>query len=91
VTDPIEQTADSRAEVLAAIRRFVVLEFRDGRSEGLAADTPLVTSGIVDSAGILHLIDWLEQTFAIRIEDEAVSAENFDTLEALARLVVARA
>lgn len=69
------------------IRRHVVLSFRDGRAEGLGADSPLVSSGIVDSAGVLQLVDWLETAFGIRIEDEAVGIENFDTLDALARLV----
>lgn len=81
----------SHAEVLERIRRYVINAFRDGRAEGIGASTPLVTSGIIDSAGVLQVIDWLESSFGIVIEDDAVSAENFDTLDALATLVRARA
>ncbi|MCC6784166.1 MAG: acyl carrier protein [Planctomycetes bacterium] len=69
------------------IRRYVAVSFRDGRSEGLLPDTPLVSSGIVDSAGVLQLVEWLESAFGIAIPDEAVGIENFDSLRALARLV----
>lgn len=73
--------------LLERIRRYIALSFRDGRSEGLTADAALVSSGIVDSAGVLQLVDWLETTFGVRLEDEAVALENFDSLRALARTV----
>lgn len=87
---PNQAAVHDPAEVLASIRRYVIDAFRDGRGDGIEAHTPLMTSGIVDSAGVLQLIDWLEQTFGVEIEDDAVSAENFDTLEALARTVITR-
>ncbi len=69
------------------IRRYVVVSFRDGRFDGIDRDTPLVSSGIVDSAGVLQLVEWLEKSFAIAIPDEAVGIENFESLGALTRLV----
>lgn len=81
---------DPHAVTRDAIRRHIALSFLDGRVERLGAETPLVSSGIIDSAGVLHLVDWLEQRFALRIEDEDVVPENFDSLDALARLVAAR-
>ena len=88
---PIDSAAGAgSAEVLAAIRGHVALVFRDGRRDGLDADTPLVSSGIVDSAGVLHLVDWLEERFAIRLEDDDVTPEHFDSLRALADLVIRR-
>ncbi|MBI5851351.1 MAG: acyl carrier protein [Planctomycetes bacterium] len=70
------------------IRRYVVVSFRDGRADGIDRSTPLVSSGIVDSAGVLQLVDWLESSFGISIPDDAVGIENFDSLDALARLVL---
>jgi acyl carrier protein len=37
---------------------------------------------------VLHLVEWLEEAFSIQIDDEAVSAENFDSIASLADLVV---
>ena len=73
--------------ILQRIRRHVILGWRDGRADGLGDDSPLVSSGIIDSAGVLQLVDWLEQSFGIRIEDEAVAIDNFDSLRALSRMV----
>ncbi|MGE0142104.1 MAG: acyl carrier protein [Planctomycetota bacterium] len=73
--------------LLDRIRRYIALSFRDGRTEGLTPDAPLVSSGIVDSAGVLQLVDWLETAFGVHLEDEAVALENFDSLRALARTV----
>jgi acyl carrier protein len=84
-SDPVQLRL---AGVQAAVRRFVVQSYCDGRGEGIELATSLVASGIIDSAGVLHLVEWLEETFSIHIEDDAVSAENFDCIASLAELVV---
>jgi acyl carrier protein len=78
----------SRGEILAEIRTFVANWFRDGREEGLEDDTPLVTSGIVDSAGVLEVVEFLEGRFGVRITDTDITLHNCNTLQALADLVV---
>ena len=62
--------------ILAEIRGFVADWFREGRIEGLADDTPLVTSGIVDSAGVLEVVEFLESRFGVRVGDQDVSLRN---------------
>jgi acyl carrier protein len=80
----------SRRRIQADIQAFVAGWFREGREDGLEADTPLVTSGIVDSAGVLELVDFLEQKFGIRVPETDVSLENCNTLAGLTDLVVRR-
>lgn len=80
----------TRDTVLAQIRGFVADWFRDGRDEGLETDTPLVTSGIVDSAGVLEIVEFLESRFGVKVEDQDVSLRNCNTLGALSDLVLAR-
>ncbi|MBK8978397.1 MAG: acyl carrier protein [Planctomycetes bacterium] len=78
--------------VREVIRRRIAQDFLHGRTERLTGDTPLVSAGIIDSAGVLHVVEWLEERFGIRVADDDVTPENFDTIDALARLVaVARA
>ena len=78
----------TRAQVLAEIRGFVVAVFRDGRGQGIDELAPLVTSGIVDSAGVLQVVEWLENRFHVVIDDGEVNLANFNTLAALATLVL---
>lgn len=79
-----------RDRVIAEIRTFIATWFRDGREDGLDVDTPLVTSGLVDSAGVLDVVDFLERRFAIKLSDADVSLRNCNTLLGLSELVCSR-
>lgn len=79
------------ATVLAELRTYVANWFRDGRDDGLDADTPLVTSGIVDSAGVIEVVEFVEKRFGARIADADLSLRNCNTLRAWTELVCLRA
>ena len=49
--------------------------------------TELVRSQVIDSYGIVEVIDFLEQTFSIRFPDEEIMPENFHTVAAIADCV----
>jgi len=85
-----DQPAPERTNVLAEIRTFVANWFRDGKEEGLEDDTPLVTSGIVDSAGVIEVVEFLEQRFRVKVQDSDVSLANCNTLQGLTELVKSR-
>jgi acyl carrier protein len=50
-----------------------------GLDEEVRADTPLISSGLVDSFGIIGLLGDLEAHYGVVIEPEEVDAEAFDT------------
>lgn len=83
----LHQPAPEGSDVFTEIRSFVATWFRDGREQGLDADTPLVTSGIVDSAGVIEVVEFLEQRFRVRVQDQDVSLANCNTLRGLTELV----
>jgi len=74
-------------ELRAAIRAHVIAHFHLARVADFDDETPLLESGLIDSLGILELVDYLEQTFAIELDDEDLSPENFDSIATLARFV----
>ena len=76
--------------VLAEIRAFIANWFRDGKVDGLEDDTPLVTSGIVDSAGVIEVVEFLEKQFRIQVSEGDVSLANCNSLLGLANLVKSR-
>ena len=43
------------------------------------AHTPLISSGLVDSFGVIVLLDELESQYGVTIEAEEVDADTFDT------------
>jgi acyl carrier protein len=77
-----------RPTILAEIRTFIANWFRDGREDGLEAETPLVTSGIVDSAGVVEVVEFLERRFGVQLADDDVSLRNCNTLTGLTDLVL---
>ena len=71
--------------VKSQIREFIVENFMFGSDEGLEDDTSFLDEGIIDSTGILELVDFLEEEFSIEIEDDDLVPENLDSLNNLYR------
>ncbi len=82
--------ASSSDKVLAEIRGFVVATFRRGRGQDIGPATPLLSSGIVDSAGVLQVVRFLQNRFHVRIADEEIVPGNFNSLAAMTALVMGR-
>ena len=51
--------------------------------ETVRPDTDLVTSGLVDSLGIILVVDWLERRLAIRIDPADVVLEYFESVQSM--------
>jgi len=62
------------------IRSFVVDNFLFGRSEALREDDALL-GGVIDSTGTIDLIVFLQDRFALTVEEEDVVPENFDSVK----------
>ena len=50
-----------------------------GLGDDVRSDTPLISSGLVDSFGVIGLLGELESRYGIVIEPEEVDAQTFDT------------
>jgi acyl carrier protein len=50
-------------------------------------DTPLFSTGIVDSFGVLELIAFLEETFGVAIDPGCHDLAEFDTVAKIATVV----
>ena len=73
------------------IRTYILSEFLPGESEeNLQDDTPLRTSGILDSMSTLNLVTFLEQTYAITIDAHETGVDNFDRIDTIAALVAGK-
>lgn len=83
-------TKPGRDLILADLKNFIASWFRDGHDDGLEPDTPLVTSGIVDSAGIFEVVDFIEERFRVGIQDGDINLANCNTLAGLTALVASK-
>ncbi|MBN1982229.1 MAG: acyl carrier protein [Chitinivibrionales bacterium] len=80
-------TASIEPQVVEQVREFIVNNFLFGDGEKLADSTSFLKGKIIDSTGILELINFLEENFEIRIDDPELVPENLDSLENIARFV----
>jgi acyl carrier protein len=55
-----------------------------------SADESLLGSGVIDSTGVLELIEYLEQEFGIQVEDTETVPENLDGIGRIAEFVLAK-
>lgn len=68
---------------------FVVETFLFGAAGDLPDDgESLVRSGVVDSTGVLELIEFLESEFGIEVTEAETVPANLDTIERLVGYVV---
>jgi acyl carrier protein len=68
------------------IRNFLVDTFLFGRGETLLDDAPLMDK-VIDSHGVVELVVFLQERFAIRVEDEEVTTDNLDSVNKLVAYV----
>ena len=74
----------------ARVREFIVNTFYVADRQALGDDTSLLEAGLVDSTGVLEIIQFLEASFGIHVEDEEILPENLDSVERLARYVAGK-
>ncbi|WP_242353776.1 MULTISPECIES: acyl carrier protein [Anaeromyxobacter] len=75
-------------EVRHAVRGFITGELMRASEHLRIGDRDdLITAGVIDSMGIMHLIGFLESTFAIRVRESEILPENFSSVEAIASFV----
>ena len=70
------------------IRRYISEELAPGSV--IDDNTPLITSEIVDSMGVLTLIGFLEEEFGVEINADDVDLSHFENVAGIARLVEER-
>jgi acyl carrier protein len=59
----------------------------DAGKDSLGPDEDLLGQGIIDSLGIIKVITALERSFGIKVVDEEVVPDNFQSVSSIARFV----
>jgi acyl carrier protein len=78
----------SRDDLRDTVRGFVKDELLgENAPEDLGDDTPLLSSGLVDSLGLEQLLWFVEDEFGLEFAEADLTAENFESLASIARLL----
>ncbi|AKB24228.1 hypothetical protein MSMTP_0759 [Methanosarcina sp. MTP4] len=57
-------------------------------SIGLNDNDSLTQNGIMDSIGLLELMDYICEKYAIEVPEDMLTPENFDSLQGITNLIV---
>ncbi|MDQ3933903.1 MAG: acyl carrier protein [Actinomycetota bacterium] len=68
------------------LRAFIRRQFLFDESAPLGDDDPLFPD-VIDSLGVMEVVDFVEQQYGVSVEEEDLLADNFQTLTAIAALV----
>jgi len=72
------------------LSQFLLERFPQISPADLDQDKPMLTSGVLDSLGVLELVAFIEESYSIQLQDEDLVPENFDQLSALMAFVEQR-
>jgi acyl carrier protein len=76
------------ADIKEDLRQYILAEFLPGeKPSNLRDDTPLRTSGILDSMATLSLVRFVEERYGLEMEAHEASVDNFDSLNSIESLV----
>ena len=82
-----EQNMD-RAEIGASLRDYITTSLLPAAGiEAFEDGDSFLEKGIIDSTGVLELLEFVESRFGIKVEDEEVIPANLDSLENLTSFV----
>jgi len=69
------------------IRTFLSENFPLSASGTLDREQSLVESGVIDSLGVLELVEFVEEKYDFRIPEEELLPENLDSIGNISRFI----
>lgn len=72
-------------EQVQKVREFIIENYLYGEGGKITNETSFLGSSIIDSTGVLELVNYLEETFQITISDDEIVPENLDSMKNIER------
>lgn len=76
-------------EIIKILKQFITEELVPNSDVNeLKENQSLLERGIIDSLGIMKLLAYIEEKFQVKVSDEELIPDNFETLSAIAKLIL---
>jgi D-alanine--poly(phosphoribitol) ligase subunit 2 len=74
-------------EIKDALRQYFRIYLKGADSQNLQDDTPLLSSGIIDSIGVVGLVDFIENKFNIEFMPREIDRDSLDTINSICEVI----
>jgi acyl carrier protein len=69
------------------IRQYIIKELLHNKKMDLPAGRSLIGAGILDSLSFLQLISFVEEEFGVKVENEEMQLEYFESIAAITAFI----
>lgn len=83
---PTRDTQDIAGEIRAHLLA-TYLKGEDVTAEDLTGDYDLIESGVIDSLGLVKLIQYIANTYGLPVDDIEISPDSFRSIDAISATV----
>ena len=81
----------TESDILRRTKDYIVENFMYMRkNKTLGEDDSLLRTGVISSLGMMELVGWVEETFALAVDPAEITEQNFDTVRSIARFVAGK-
>jgi acyl carrier protein len=78
----------THADVAERVERYIRIQFRVAAEDArFSRSLPLFESGYVDSIGVVELLTFISEEFAVDLPDDALMSDEFSTINGIAAIV----
>jgi acyl carrier protein len=74
-------------DVMSEVKQYIVSNFPVAKRKKVQYDDVLLESGIVDSLGVMEIVNYLVARFEIEIDEDDLVPENFRTVRSISEFV----
>jgi acyl carrier protein len=74
-------------DICNGLRGFLTKDILKDPSYPLEDDEALISSGLIDSFSLVDVALWVENTYGVKLQDNQLNANTFDTVAQLADLI----
>lgn len=79
-----------KTDIIQTLETYLKDEVLQQPDRAITPEEALISSGLIDSFSLVDVALFVEDTYGVTIDDTELNAETFDTLDALADLIIER-
>ena len=77
-------------EIANQLAQYIARDILKQPKRQISSETPLISSGLIDSFHLIDLAIYVEDQFKVRIDDTELNKDTFDNLDQLVDLIMQR-